>query len=54
LQDTAVKLAREKGCHQLRSRSWYRSEANFHLKISMGSGIQPSLKDDSVYFVIVL
>ena len=54
LQEKAAELAREKGCYQLRSRSWYHSQANFHLKISMGSGIQPSLTDDSVYFVIVL
>jgi GNAT superfamily N-acetyltransferase len=54
LQERAVKLAREKGCYQLRLRSWYQSQANFHLKLSMGSGIQPSLKDDSVYFIIVL
>ena len=54
LQEKAVELARERGCYQLRSRSWYGSQANFHLKISMGSGIQPSLKDDSVYFIIVL
>ena len=54
LQERAVELAREKGCYQLRSRSWYQSQANFHLKMSMGSGIQPSLQDDSVYFVIVL
>ena len=54
LQEKAIELAREKGCYQLRSRSWYHSQANFHLKISMGSGIQPSLKDNSVYFVIVL
>jgi len=54
LQEKAVALAREKGCYQLRSRSWYRSKANFHLKMSMGSGIHPSLQDDSVYFVIVL
>jgi GNAT superfamily N-acetyltransferase len=54
LQERAVELAREKGCYQLRSRSWYQSQANFDLKMSMGSAIQPSLKDDSVYFVIVL
>ena len=54
LQERAIEIAREKGCYQLRSRSWYQSRANFHLKISMGSGIQPSLQDDSVYFVIVL
>jgi GNAT superfamily N-acetyltransferase len=54
LQERAIGLAREKGCYQLRSRSWYQSQANFHLKRSMGSGIQPSLQDDSVYFIIVL
>jgi len=54
LQEKAIELAREKGCYQLRSRSWYRSKANFHLKMSMGSGVQPSLQDDSVYFIIVL
>ena len=54
LQEKAIELARERGCYQLRSRSWYHSQANFHLKISMGSGIQPSLKDNSVYFIIVL
>jgi GNAT superfamily N-acetyltransferase len=54
LQEKAIELAREAGCYQLRSRSWYHSKANFHLKMSMGSGIQPSLQDDSVYFIIVL
>jgi len=54
LQERAVELAREEGCYQLRSRSWYHSQANFHLKMSMGCGIHPSLQDDSVYFIIVL
>ncbi len=54
LQEKALVLAREMGCYQLRSRSWYHSKANYHLKISMGCGIHPSLKDDSVYFVKVL
>jgi GNAT superfamily N-acetyltransferase len=54
LQERAAALAREKGCYQLRSRSRYSAQANHHLKISMGCGIQPSLKDDSVYFILVL
>jgi GNAT superfamily N-acetyltransferase len=54
LQEHAIQLARESKCYQLRSRSRYHSKANFHLKISLGSGIQPSLQDDSVYFIIVL
>jgi GNAT superfamily N-acetyltransferase len=54
LQEKALAMAREMGCYQLRSRSWYHSRANYHLKISMGCGIQPSLQDDSVYFIKVL
>jgi GNAT superfamily N-acetyltransferase len=54
LQKKAMELARAKGCYQLRSRSRYQSQANHHLKISLGSAIQPSLEDDSVYFIIVL
>jgi GNAT superfamily N-acetyltransferase len=54
LQKTAMSLAREEGCYQFRSRSWYDAKANYHLKISMGCGIQPSLQDDSVYFIKVL
>lgn len=54
LQEKAIAMARQEGCYQFRSRSWYQSAANFHLKISLGSGIQPSLQDDSVYFIIVL
>jgi GNAT superfamily N-acetyltransferase len=54
LQEAAIKQARVKGCYQLRSRSHYKPQANYHLKISMGFGIQPSLEDDSVYFVVAL
>lgn len=54
LQEKAIEIARGEGCYQLRSRSWYHSKANFHLKMSMGCGIHPSLQDDSVYFIIVL
>jgi GNAT superfamily N-acetyltransferase len=54
LQEKAMELARLTGCYQLRSRSRYLAQANHHLKISLGSAIQPSLEDDSVYFIIVL
>jgi GNAT superfamily N-acetyltransferase len=54
LQKAAMASAREKGCYQFRSRSWYKAKANYHLKISLGCGIQPSLQDDSVYFIKVL
>jgi GNAT superfamily N-acetyltransferase len=54
LQEHAIQLARELKCYQLRSRSRYHSKANFHLEMSLRSGIQPSLQEDSVYFIIVL
>ena len=51
LQREAMKRAQELNCCQVRSRSAYGKDANFHLKISLGFGIQPSLENDSVYFV---
>ncbi len=54
LQLEAMGRARELNCCQVRSRSDYGNDANFHLKTSMGFGIQPSLEDDSVYFVKAL
>jgi GNAT superfamily N-acetyltransferase len=54
LQKEAMQRARALGCYQFRSRSSYHSEANHHLKISLGFGIQPSLEDDSLYFVMPL
>ena len=46
-----MKRAQELNCCQVRSRSAYGKDANFHLKISLSFGIQPSLENDSVYFV---
>ncbi len=54
LQRDAMKRARALNCCQVRSRSDYGNSANYHLKISLGFGIQPSLEDDSVYFVMAL
>jgi len=54
LQLEAIQLAKSMGCYQFRSRSNYSCEANHHLKISMGFGIQPSLENDSLYFVMKL
>ncbi|MBN2547591.1 MAG: GNAT family N-acetyltransferase [Anaerolineales bacterium] len=54
LQQAAMKRARTLGCYQFRSRNSYSCEANHHLKISMGFGIQPSLQNDSLYFVLPL
>lgn len=51
LQKEAMRLAQALGCCQVRSRSDYGNDANYHLKISLGFGIQPSLENDSVYFV---
>ena len=54
LQQEAVRHAHELNCCQVRSRSNYGNDANYHLKISLGFGIQPSLEKDSVYFVKAL
>ena len=54
LQLEAIRRAQELGCCQVRSRSAYENDANYHLKISMGFGIQPSLENDSVYFLMAL
>ena len=54
LQQAAMQRAKELGCYQIRSRSDYANAANFHLKIALGFGIQPSLENDSVYFVKIL
>ena len=51
LQQKAMGRAHELNCCQVRSRSDYGNDANYHLKISLGFGIQPSLENDSVYFV---
>ena len=54
LQEAAQTHARELGCYQIRARSDYVNVANYHLKIAMGFCIQPSLVDDSVYFIMTL
>ncbi|MDE0198206.1 MAG: GNAT family N-acetyltransferase [Caldilineaceae bacterium] len=54
LQLEAIRRAQELGCCQVRSRSAYENDANYRLKISMGFGIQPSLENDSVYFLMAL
>lgn len=54
LQQEAMRRAQNLNCCQVRSRSEYGNDANFHLKISLGFGIQPSLENDSVYFVKAL
>lgn len=54
LQEAAQTHARALGCYQIRSRSDYGNAANYHLKIAMGFCVQPSLVDDSVYFIMAL
>ncbi len=51
LQQEAMRRAHELNCCQVRSHSDYGNDANYQLKISLGFGIQPSLENDSVYFV---
>ncbi len=54
LQQEAMRRAEALNCCQVRSRSAYGNDANYHLKISLGFGIQPSLENDSVYFIKAL
>lgn len=54
LQNEAMKRAKEKGCFQLRSESYYKAVENYRLKVSMGFSICPNFKTESVYFIRVL
>jgi len=55
LMERARDLAASEGCLQLRSRIWYtKAVANARLNLSMGAMNQPSLVDDSAYFIIPL
>ncbi|MBV9470261.1 MAG: GNAT family N-acetyltransferase [Abitibacteriaceae bacterium] len=57
LQEAAIEWARELGCYQLRSRSYYSCQENHALKLSMGFAIQPAVQKEahpSAYFVLPL
>jgi len=58
LQEHAIKHAKTLGCYQVRSHSGGDAEANHHLKLSLGFGVHPTLKDDDdprgVFFVKTL
>jgi GNAT superfamily N-acetyltransferase len=54
LQKETMKRAKEIGCYQLRSKSACHAKANYHLKISLGFGVQPHRKEQAVYFVKAL
>lgn len=51
LQTAGLHLCRQKGCYQMRSRSPATSRENYLLKLKMGYAIQPSLENDSYYFI---
>lgn len=51
LQEEVIRRAEEAGCYQLRSEIPYEVEQLFHLKISMGFGIQLNYRGNSAYFV---
>jgi GNAT superfamily N-acetyltransferase len=57
LQQAAITWARELGCHQVRSHSAGKSQANHHLKLSMGFAVHPIIRGDDVhgvYFIMPL
>ncbi|MCA9928303.1 MAG: GNAT family N-acetyltransferase [Anaerolineales bacterium] len=57
LQNAAIRAARQLGCYQLRSFSNGSKPTNHHLKISMGFGIHPHVREDDdrgVFFVMPL
>lgn len=57
LQNAALREAKRLGCFQLRSFSNGSKQVNHHLKISMGFGIHPHIRNDDnrgVYFVLPL
>ncbi len=57
LQNAAIRKAKQLGCYQMRSFSNGTKPANHHLKISMGFGIHPHMREDDdrgVFFVMPL
>lgn len=58
LQEQTIQQAKVLGCYQVRSHSGGESKANHHLKLSLGFGVHPTLKDDDdphgVFFVKTL
>lgn len=54
LQAWAIKLCRERGCYQSRSRSPIASVENYALKLKLGYAIQPSHANDSYSFIKTL
>lgn len=57
LQEAAITLARDLGCHQLRSHSAGDNHANHALKLKMGFAVHPEFRDNdqrAAYFVMAL
>ena len=57
LQRQAIRRARELGCFQVASYSSYGRDANYHIKLSLGFGVQPEVHGDNeqgVYFIMPL
>jgi GNAT superfamily N-acetyltransferase len=51
LQETAIQIASDLGCYQVRSRSPASAHENYGLKLKMGYVIHPSNENDSYYFI---
>ena len=57
LQESAIRYATQANCYQVRSHSSGDNTANHSLKLSMGFGVQPILRDGDdrgVYFILAL
>lgn len=57
LQEAAIAMAKQSGCYQLRSHSSGEHQANHHLKLSMGFGVQRDIRGEdkaAVYFIMPL
>jgi GNAT superfamily N-acetyltransferase len=51
LQETAIQMAIDLGCYQVRSRSPSSAQEKYALKLKMGYVIHPSNENDSYYFI---
>jgi GNAT superfamily N-acetyltransferase len=57
LQERAIQRAIQLDCYQLASYSSYGSEANYHIKLSLGFAVQPEVHGDNekgAYFIMPL
>ncbi len=57
LQRQTIRRAKELGCYQVASYSSYGRDANHHIKLSLGFGVQPEVhgnNEQGVYFIMPL